>query len=197
MVRNRSSSRTRKISPGCLAIASAPAPRAKYRESNASRLRQEIKGMTVTGIVRQQGPRSKSSSPSKMYPQSSTPKQNSGCATPKNRCRSDTSPEKTMDIIASRLQNSSNAAASRTRSRPEESPDKSLDLIATPRSMSETSNASRETQDRIRSLMAKASSGYVVDTRSKTINTAVRQPASEEALSVGRKAVNNTSSIGK
>ncbi|KAL0892776.1 hypothetical protein ABMA27_014482 [Loxostege sticticalis] len=194
--RSRSPSRPRRVSPGCLAAASAPAPRAKYRESNASRLRQEIKGMTVTGIVRH-APRSKSSSPSKICPQSSTPKQNSGSATPKNRLRTETSPDKSLDILSARSQKCSNSAA-KNRARPEVSPDKSLDLIATPRSMSETSNASRETQERLRSLMAKASSGYVVDTRSKTLNTAVRQPASEDSLSnAGRKgASNNVLSIG-
>ncbi|XP_035458364.2 uncharacterized protein LOC118281764 isoform X4 [Spodoptera frugiperda] len=40
----------------------SPAPRLRYRESNASRLRQEIKGMTVWGTVRK--PRSRSNSAS-------------------------------------------------------------------------------------------------------------------------------------
>ncbi|CAH2980475.1 unnamed protein product [Chilo suppressalis] len=172
----RGSLESRKVSPGCVSSSSSSPPRAKYRESNASRLRQEIKGMTVTGIVRR--PRSNSSSPNKGRTLPSTPKQNSESVTPK------AAEIKACPVqVSTRLQNSN---VSKSRGRPENS-EGTLDPT-TPRSVSETSDSSKEPQDSARPVHSNPS-GYVVDTRSKTLNTASRQPTSEETMNKTKKSL--------
>ncbi|XP_052759538.1 ribonuclease Z, mitochondrial isoform X3 [Galleria mellonella] len=96
---------------------SPPRTHVRYRESNASRLRQELKGMAITGLVRR--PRSDSSSPMKTQP--STPS----------------------------------------------------------RTTSKTSNASREHSNRSK-VTSNIPSGYVIDSRSKTINTECRGPSRDK-----------------
>ncbi|XP_059059090.1 ribonuclease Z, mitochondrial [Achroia grisella] len=103
----------------CQAANSAPARvHARYRESHASRLRQELKGMTITGFVR--------------------------------RRRSNSSPTKTQPSTPTRT-------------------------------TSETSNVSREQSERSK-VVSNASSKYVIDSRSKTINTECRVSCNDNII---------------
>ncbi|KAL4709976.1 hypothetical protein ACJJTC_003939 [Scirpophaga incertulas] len=73
----------RKVSPGGVSTISTPAPRIFYKESNASRLRQELKGMAVYGTVKDTS-RSKSTPPIKSRPLPNTQRSSFGAPTLKS-----------------------------------------------------------------------------------------------------------------
>ncbi|XP_037872665.1 ribonuclease Z, mitochondrial isoform X2 [Bombyx mori] len=126
-------------SPRSRAASSSPTARARYRESNASRLRQEIKGMTVSGVIGRV-PRSKSSSPVK------------SCY----RSQSKSSSQQNRKEIQEKL----------------------LTSIGTPRTVSNTSNSSAVPHERL-NVRHNVSTGHIVDTRSKTLNSVTRMPSKE------------------
>ncbi|KAG6454773.1 ribonuclease Z, mitochondrial isoform X1 [Manduca sexta] len=158
---NRSPNRGSKCSSPCHDGGSAPNSYVNYRESNASRLRQELKGMTVSGIVR---PRSKSSSPTKISTRSLSESATS-------KLRRETSPEKPCVQAA-------------------------VEVIPTSRTISECSNSSRDARpaDRLK-LIKKNSTSHVIDTRSRTLNSAAPIPKNGEILDIVTKNIKKKASI--
>uniref|UniRef100_A0A2A4JIJ4 Zinc phosphodiesterase ELAC protein 2 n=1 Tax=Heliothis virescens TaxID=7102 RepID=A0A2A4JIJ4_HELVI len=152
----------------CRAATSAPQPHARYRESNASRLRQEIKGMTVTGTLRRPRSRSNSASTSGSPASRRTPL---SCSRQASKERP-TSKGKQEQVIGDK--------------------DKHLELPLTPRSVSE--NFSRDTLPSGKTSSV-SSSGHVLDSRSKTLSS-VGPMSADEVLDImsnsSKKNIRNT-----
>ncbi|XP_026725255.1 zinc phosphodiesterase ELAC protein 2 isoform X2 [Trichoplusia ni] len=172
MDRQRSESRTRR-NAACRAASSAPAPHARYRESNASRLRQEIKGMTITGTVRKPRSRSNSASASPPPPES----------------------RKSPARAASRQPSNERPKPKTDQQQPPPTPkeqekEKPIDMESTPRSMSNTSDFSRDTATSAK--ISVNSSGYTVDSaRSKDTS---HPPTAEEVMDIMSNASSKRSS---
>ncbi|CAD0199317.1 unnamed protein product [Chrysodeixis includens] len=152
---------------GCRAASSAPASHARYRESNSSRLRQEIKGMTITGTVRR--PRSRSNSASASPPPPESRKSPARTASRQQSNEHIHKPSKTDQL------------------QPPPTPkdkerEKLLDIASTLRAMSNTSDISRENAPSVK--LSVNSSVYTVDsTRSKSTNSS-RPPTAEEVMDI-------------